>query len=571
MSSLFIIKGRDQGRKFELSSETMRLGRDSESSIVINDAEASRHHAEIRKTETGGYELFDLESSNGTFINEHKIKSRRLQNGDRLRIGRTLLIFTESNQSQQLQPSELVKIVQTPLPESASKIVSSVSAEARGPVRQLLPGRTDSLAGDSLDLVYQTAMAVSQTLDVDQLLDKLMEMIFGAIQPDRGCILLYDLESDQMLPRISRSRSGNHKLDQRLEISRSIVDYVVSNREGILTSDAVNDQRWDSEASIISMGVNEAICVPLQGRYETQGVIYVDTRTPPGELAGKQVGSKFTAEHLKLMVAIGHQAALAIEDTNFYSAMIQSERMAAMGQTIATLSHHIKNILQGIQGGSYLVANGIKQNEMDAIQSGWKIVEKNQAKISQLVMDMLSFSKEREPDWEMGQLNAVVADVVELMEHRAAESQIRIDFQPDTHLPDSLFDSEAIHRAVLNVVSNAIDALENSEQPGLIEIRTRLNLEHSRLEVWVEDNGAGIPEDFLPRIFGVFESGKGHRGTGLGLPVSKKIMTEHGGDIFVESKIGEGSRFCLHFPLQSAGTQHTIDIRPDRPAGEKSA
>ena len=99
MSSLFVIKGRDQGRKFELSDDSMRIGRDTDSSIIVNDAEASRHHAEIKKTEQGGFELHDLNSSNGTFINEHKVKLHRLQNGDRLRIGRTLLIFTESSQS----------------------------------------------------------------------------------------------------------------------------------------------------------------------------------------------------------------------------------------------------------------------------------------------------------------------------------------------------------------------------------------------------------------------------------------------------------------------------------------
>jgi two-component system, NtrC family, sensor kinase len=82
------------------------------------------------------------------------------------------------------------------------------------------------------------------------------------------------------------------------------------------------------------------------------------------------------------MVAIGHQAALAVEDTSYYSAMVQAERLAAIGQTIATLSHHIKNILQGIRGGSYLIEEGLKTNETDVIRKGWGIVEKNQERIS---------------------------------------------------------------------------------------------------------------------------------------------------------------------------------------------
>ncbi len=82
------------------------------------------------------------------------------------------------------------------------------------------------------------------------------------------------------------------------------------------------------------------------------------------------------------MIAIGHQAALAVEDTRYYSAMVQAERLAAVGQTIATLSHHIKNILQGIRGGSYLIEMGLSEHDESVVAKGWKIVEKNQNKIS---------------------------------------------------------------------------------------------------------------------------------------------------------------------------------------------
>lgn len=568
MSSLFVIKGRDQGRKFELSADPVRLGRDKDNEIIINDAEASRHHAEVRTRDNNQFELVDLDSSNGTYVNEHRVRSHLLQSGDRIRIGRSVLIFTAAPSSRNLNPADLVKIVQSPLPESPSRIVSSMVADGTESVRQLyagsqLEGEQRQLARTSLDIVYQTALAVSQTLDIDRLLERLMGMIFQAVEPDRGCILLFDPESDQMMPRISRSRRDQGRDDQ-IEISRSIVDYVVENQEGVLTSDAVNDNRWDSQASIIDLGVSEAICVPMKGRYDTQGVIYVDRRTPPGQLAAEGVSAKLSTDHLKLMIAIGHQAALAVEDTNFYSAMIQSERMAAMGQTIATLSHHIKNILQGINGGSYLVKSGIAGNEMDVVESGWKIVEKNQQKISQLVMDMLSFSKDREPDLEPGNLNETVGDVVELMELRAAENGVNLQWHGNPDLPECLYDAEGIHRAVLNVISNAIDAFDHSEEPGQVTIETGIDQQRNRVEIHIRDNGPGIPPEFLPRIFGVFESGKGQKGTGLGLPVSRKIMTEHGGDIEVESTPGQGSHFCLHFPLQTSATNgQTVEI-PER-------
>src|SRR5206468_9336591 len=137
-----------------------------------------------------------------------------------------------------------------------------------------------------------------------------------------------------------------------------------------------------------------------------------DTLTPAHQVIAS-MPHRFREEHLKLMVAIGHQAALAVEDTMYYSAMVQAERLAAVGQTIAMLSHHIKNILQGVRGGSYLIEMGLADHDENIVQKGWKIVDKNQNKISTMVMDMLTFSKEREPDLGPAQLNDVVGDVVE--------------------------------------------------------------------------------------------------------------------------------------------------------------
>ena len=136
------------------------------------------------------------------------------------------------------------------------------------------------------------------------------------------------------------------------------------------------------------------------------------------------------------MIAIGHQAALAVEDTRYYSAMVQAERLAAVGQTIATLSHHIKNILQGIRGGSYLIEMGLKDHDDEVMRKGWKIVERNQNRISALVMDMLTFSKEREPELVVANLNEVVSDVIELMRVRADEVHVELRWRPGEPMPE---------------------------------------------------------------------------------------------------------------------------------------
>ena len=133
------------------------------------------------------------------------------------------------------------------------------------------------------------------------------------------------------------------------------------------------------------------------------------------------------------------------------------------------------------------------------------------------------------------------------MQARASECSVELCFHPASQLPLCTFDPEGIHRAVLNIVTNAIDAVEGADR-ATVTIETGLHPTTEMFWVSVSDNGPGIVDDQLQRIFNVFESTKGARGTGLGLAVSQKIIREHGGDIRVESKLGDGSRFTLSWP-----------------------
>lgn len=549
MASLFVIQGSDQGRRYDLDDEAISLGRDNDNSIQLHDSEVSRHHAEVRCDEQG-FLLVDLNSSNGSFVNGNQVTEQQLTNGDRVQLGRTLMIFTGGDDSSSFSLAEEVDIVGQSASVAGSRIIHSLSHEEGSQIIDRFDESASpwlARARSNLQIMYRTALAVSHTLDIDQLLHRIMELIFEWVEADRGCIMLLDQKTSELVPKVSRNRRQSElRQKERLEISRTILDYVLEQREGVLTSDAKDDQRWDPAASIVKMGIREAICVPMQGRYGIVGVIYIDTYTAPGRFV-QRAGNKFSEEHLKLMVAIAHQAALAIEDTSYYSAMVQAERLAAMGQTIATLSHHIKNILQGIRGGSYLIEEGLKNEDNDIVRKGWSIVDKNQEKISNLVMDMLTFSKDREPDLVPSDVNEVVTDVLELMLVRAKGAGVELKKNTAESMPDLLFDPELLHRAILNVVTNAIDACESTDSARVI-VSTEYAAEDGKLRVTVEDNGGGIEEADIQRIFSVFESRKGARGTGLGLPVSQKILREHGGDILVDSTLGSGSRFLLELP-----------------------
>ena len=299
--------------------------------------------------------------------------------------------------------------------------------------------------------------------------------------------------------------------------------------------------------SIVSSGIREAICAPLRGQEEIIGVLYLDITSEPvlDETAiGKQ---RFTEEHLKSVLAVARQTALAVESRRFHDAMLTAERFAAMGQTVAVLSHHIKNILQGIGGAGYLVRTGLDGSNPDMVRQGWNIVERNQQRISDLVADMLSFSKDRVPKLTTGDINELCAEVIELAGTSAEENSVDISFRRGDVVPASEFDAEGLHRSLLNIVMNAIDAVAERDD-GKVIVQTGYDHNQGVMLIAVTDNGPGIPEDQREIVFRAFESSKGSGGTGIGLAVSRKILREHGGQIRIEGGPGEGTRFVLSWP-----------------------
>jgi two-component system NtrC family sensor kinase len=548
---LFIIQGRNRGSRYDLTTpaSVVSIGRETGNVVQLDDNEVSRRHAEIRRV-GDAFVVGDLKSSNGTWLNNRRVDRAELASGDQIQVGRTIMVYSRDGAEE--PPTGMVDIVPTSQDTDGSRIVRALKDDFGAPPADDTHDRWLARARSNLQVMYRTALAVSHTLDIDELLGRILHLVFEWVEADRGCIMLLDHESGQLRTKARRDRRVAEATS--MVISRTILDYVLDRGEGVITSDAQDDDRFSGGNSVVRTGVREAICVPMQGRYGTVGVIYVDTTVPLADVV-ESGHRQFTDEHLKLLIAIGHQAALAVEDTTYYSAMVQSERLAAVGQTIATLSHHIKNILQGIRSGGYLVDMGLENEDLALVRKGWEIVDRNQGKISSLVMDMLSFSKEREPDPLPSDLAAIVTDIVETVERRAEEIGATIAWSPPTDLPRLLFDPEALGRAILNVVTNALDAVED-RAGGTVEIRVEIvagaDPDADRAQIVVTDNGAGMTAETLAEIFNLFVSTKGSRGTGLGLTVSRKILREHGGDIHVTSRLGEGSTFVLEFPVRTA-------------------
>ena len=267
--------------------------------------------------------------------------------------------------------------------------------------------------------------------------------------------------------------------------------------------------------------------------------------------------------------------------------LIKSERLAAIGQTVAGLAHGVKNILNGLKGGVYIVNTALKkgaadwaaENKIDysnmfalhlqprslkrivdinterehqqkKLRTGWEMVERNIHKVSDLVLDLLSYSKEREPEYEKYNPNIIADEVCDLMESKAKEYDIDLLRDIDREMGEIYLDQKGIHSCLLNLVSNAIDACifdSDTQKHWHVKVRTRREKE-SGAAFEVIDNGCGMDEETQSKIFAEFFSTKGTRGTGLGLLVTQKIVNEHGGTMDVASQPGKGTIFTIRLP-----------------------
>lgn len=230
--------------------------------------------------------------------------------------------------------------------------------------------------------------------------------------------------------------------------------------------------------------------------------------------------------------------------------LIQSERMAAVGQTISGLAHYVKNILTGLKGASYIVDVGMKKNDTAKLISGWKTIKHNIKRVGDLTQDLLTYSKDRKPDFEICNPNEIVDEVICLVEDFAKSENIILSKKLDQNIKQVNADPQTIHRSLLNLVNNAISACiedEDISKKHEVKIKTYL-CDKNMFCLKVEDNGCGMDKHIQKQLFTSMFSSKGGKGTGLGLLVTNKLIKEHKGKIQIESTINKGSSFMIKLP-----------------------
>ena len=230
--------------------------------------------------------------------------------------------------------------------------------------------------------------------------------------------------------------------------------------------------------------------------------------------------------------------------------LVEAERLAAVGQTVAGLSHAIKNITGGLKGGAFVLEKGIELGEQKYLMQGWEMIKGNVDKITNLSLDLLNYAKDSDLDFQACDPNKPAQEVIDLMRPQAQELGINLSSDFSDQLDPCHIDSDLINRCLLNLVTNAIEACIH-DATGRKKKKVMVRTQKKRgwgVEYQVQDNGCGMNPEVKKNIFQRFFSTKGSEGTGIGLMITKKIIDEHNGVITVESEEGAGSRFIIRIP-----------------------
>jgi PAS domain S-box-containing protein len=252
--------------------------------------------------------------------------------------------------------------------------------------------------------------------------------------------------------------------------------------------------------------------------------------------------------------------------------LVQSQTAAAIGQAATAIQHAIKNMLNTLTGGSYLVRRGMAKNDQARIEEGIRMVDEGIATIGSLSLNMLKYAKQWTLKHEVTDLGGLVTDICKAMKQTATDHGIAIQSNLADHLPSVSCDSRLLYMALLDLATNALDAClakpYTDTETAEIGFNVRLKEDKKIIVVEVTDNGVGMDEQVKANIFKPFFSTKDESGTGLGLALTSRIVKLHGGEIEVESEPERGSRFRIVLPVEgmkaNRGAKDGQESRSDR-------
>jgi PAS domain S-box-containing protein len=246
--------------------------------------------------------------------------------------------------------------------------------------------------------------------------------------------------------------------------------------------------------------------------------------------------------------------------TNITQIRQLQDHLSSLGMLIGSVSHGIKGLLTGLDGGMYLVSSGFAKEDQEKIKEGWETVRLMAGRIRKMVLDILYYAKERELQWEKVDALKFANDLAGTVEAKFQGQSIEFVRETDPALGTFEIDPGIVHSALVNILENAADACAEDKEKNSHKVVFGAKQDDTHIIFDVQDNGMGMDRETRENMFTLFFSSKGQKGTGLGLFISNKIIRQHGGSIHVESEPGKGAHFCIKIPKirkQSAGAEKT--------------
>lgn len=548
MPRIFVSKGTNQGEFRILTEGRSTIGRDPVRTVPLLDAKASRLHAEILRV-SNGWRLRDLGSTNRTYVNGQPVAEHLLCYGDVIGIGDTELIFQAEASAEPSQTVELA--VETAVPGGLTIEMPRADVEGlmdRLPAGQAGPsGRSDR----RMRVLWRLSRTAFVKDSLETFLDEVFTLLLGELLADVAVIFLVD--DSGSAPRVAVSRTSE-ALGPRsdLKISSSIVDQVLRDGHPFLVSDTARAAAVSE--SIRQQRIQSVMCAPLRSPDKNYGAFYVDLRAR---------GVSYQPEDLEFFAAVCAHVAVNVENLMLYhrqleafrrlnqaqDQLIASEKMGVLGRLAGAIAHELNNPLQGIMFAATFLSEDLQDSSatldrgklLDRVDTVLHSVDR----CAQLVRRLLHYSR-RDPSVLVPlDVSGPIEQAIQLMNYLVAKRGVAVQSRYPAEIPKILGNAAELEQVFINLIKNASDAIT---PPGRIDLTVREA--DGMLEVAVSDSGVGIEPGDLPHIFEeLFTTKPPGEGTGLGLPLCKRIVEKHGGDISVVSRPGEGATFTVYFPV----------------------